>query len=70
VDTLFMDRAEILANTSYEHPGTLGEAASQLDIETRESDWISREGGEGIGRFPGVVTAAFGEEVLRTGQQQ
>lgn len=67
VDTLFMDRAEILANTSYEHPGTLGEAASQLDIETRESDWISREGGEGIGRFPAVVTAAFGEEVFERG---
>jgi peptidyl-prolyl cis-trans isomerase D len=67
VDTLFMDRAEILANTAYEHPGTLGVAATQLGLETRESDWISRQGGEGIGRYPGVVASAFGEEVFERG---
>jgi peptidyl-prolyl cis-trans isomerase D len=64
VDTLFMDRAEILANASYEHPGTLDVAARQLGLEMRESGWISRAGGEGIGSLPGVVAAAFGEEVL------
>lgn len=67
VDNLFMDRAEILANASYEHPGTLGVAANQLGLETRESEWISRDGGEGIGRFPAVVAAAFGEEVFERG---
>ena len=64
VDNLFMDRAEILANASYEHPGTLGVAASELGLEARESGWISRAGGAGIGGFPSVVATAFGDEVL------
>lgn len=67
VDTLFMDRAEILANNSYEHPGTLETAASALELEIRESDWINRDGGPGIGQYPGVVAAAFDEEVLERG---
>ena len=67
VDTLFMDRAEILANTTYEQPGTLAAAAEQLGLETRASDWITRQGGEGIGRYPAVVAAAFDDEVFQRG---
>jgi peptidyl-prolyl cis-trans isomerase D len=66
-DTLFMDRAEVLANAAYEHPDTLGVAASELDLEIKETDWISRDGGEGIAAFPSVMDVAFGDEVLERG---
>ena len=67
VDTQFMDRAEVLANASYEHPGTLGVAASELELEIKETGWISREGGEGIGSYPSILAEAFGEDVLQRG---
>lgn len=67
VEDLFLDRAEILANTSYENPGTLGVAAEALGLKVQESGWISRDGGEGIGVFPPAVIAAFSEDVLDGG---
>lgn len=67
LEDLFMDRAEVLTETSYEHPDTLGVAAEAVDLPIQESDWISRDGGAGLGLYPAVVSSAFSEDVLDAG---
>lgn len=67
LEDLFLDRAEILANTSFENPGTLGVAAEALGLKVKESDWFSRDGGEGIGAYSQVVNAVFSPDVLDGG---
>ncbi|MGE5856384.1 MAG: SurA N-terminal domain-containing protein, partial [Syntrophaceae bacterium] len=64
---LFSDKAEILANKTFEQPDTLQGAADALGIEVKTSDWLTKEGGPGIGQNQMVVDAAFREEVLETG---
>ncbi len=54
-----------LATLTYENPDTLEIAAEELGLEMQQSDFISREDpGVGIVSEPGVVTAAFSEEVM------
>ena len=64
---LFADKAEILANKTFEQPDSLQGAADALGLEVKTSDWLTREGGPGIGQNEAVVTAAFQEEVLEAG---
>lgn len=54
-----------LAALTYENPDTLEVAAEELDLQVQRSDFISREDpGVGIVAEPGVVSAAFSDEVL------
>jgi peptidyl-prolyl cis-trans isomerase D len=64
---LFSEKAEVLANKSFEQPDTLQGTADALGLEIKTSDWLTREGGPGIGQNEAVVNAAFREEVLDTG---
>ena len=64
---LFYDRSEILANLTFEQPETLQGAADVLGLEVMESDWISRDGGPGIGENQDIVEMAFSEDVLLNG---
>jgi len=64
---LFFDWAERLANLSYENPDSLEPAAEALGLELKNSDWIDRQGGDGILANPKVIAAAFGDDVLRDG---
>lgn len=64
---LFYDWAERLANLVYESPDSLEPAAEALGLELQTSDWIGREGGEGLLANRKVVAAAFSDEVLREG---
>lgn len=63
-ESLFYDLGERLANVAYESPDSLEPAADELGLTLRQSDWIGREGGEGILAHPRVMSAAFSDEVL------
>jgi peptidyl-prolyl cis-trans isomerase D len=60
----FYQKVEELSNLVYEHPDSLAPAAEALDLKPQQSDWFSREGGEGIAANPKVVEAAFSLDVL------
>ncbi len=64
---LFSDQAEMLANKAFEQPDTLQGVAEAVGLEVKTSDWLTKEGGAGIGQNEMVVNAAFREEVLETG---
>jgi peptidyl-prolyl cis-trans isomerase D len=63
-ERMFYEKAEPLANLTYEHPDTLEEAASALELKVELSDWLTRDSGEGIAAEPKVREAAFLPEVL------
>jgi peptidyl-prolyl cis-trans isomerase D len=64
----FFDKAEILANLTYEHPHTLEEASRELNLPIKESAPFSRQGGsEQVTTSPKVIAAAFSEDVLNGG---
>jgi peptidyl-prolyl cis-trans isomerase D len=67
VEGVFYDWAERLANLTYESPDSLEPAAEALGLELQTSDWIGRDGGEGMLAHPKVVAAAFSDEVLKEG---
>ncbi|MDG4866500.1 SurA N-terminal domain-containing protein [Guyparkeria sp. 1SP6A2] len=60
----YYDAAETLASVSYEQPDSLVPAAEAVGLPVEQSDWISRDKGEGIGEYPAVREAAFDEAVL------
>lgn len=66
-ESTFYDMAERLANLVYETPDSLVPAAEALGLTVQSSDWITRDGGEGILANPKVLAAAFSEEVRRGG---
>ncbi len=66
-EQLLFDKAEKLADLSYETPDSLAPAADALKLETKTSDWFDRKGGKGSLASPKVVSAAFSEDVLLEG---
>ena len=64
----FVEQAEQLSNLSYVNEDNLKTAADALDLELQTSEWISASTIEGIASFPGVVAAAFSDEVLSKGE--
>jgi peptidyl-prolyl cis-trans isomerase D len=64
---LFSDKSETLANLTFEQPDSLQGAADALGLEVKTSDWLTKEGGPGIGQNEMVVDAAFKEDVLESG---
>lgn len=63
-ESLFYDLSERLANVVFESADSLEPAAKEFGLEIKHSDWIGRQGGEGILGHPKVTAAAFSEEVL------
>ncbi|EGV18306.1 SurA N-terminal domain-containing protein [Thiocapsa marina] len=63
-ESLFYDLGERLANVAYESPDSLEPAADELGLALQQSDWLGREGGEGVFAYPRVMGAAFSDEVL------
>ncbi|MCE8015231.1 peptidylprolyl isomerase [Halomonas sp. MCCC 1A17488] len=45
----------------------LASVADSLSLELHESDWVSRDGGDGVLSEPGVMSEAFSEDVLVEG---
>lgn len=66
-ERLFYEYAERLGNIAYEESHSLQPAADDLGMEIKESDWITRDGGEGMLGAPKVIAAAFSEDVLISG---
>ncbi len=66
-EQLLFDKAEQLADLSYESPDSLVPAAEALGLKVKESDWLDRRGGKGVLASPKVVAAAFSDDVLGEG---
>ncbi|HHC73399.1 MAG TPA: peptidylprolyl isomerase, partial [Thiotrichales bacterium] len=66
-ERLFYEYAERLSDLAYEDPDSLQPAAEALGLKTRESDWITRDGGKGVLASPKVAAAAFSDDVLAGG---
>ncbi|WP_457668928.1 SurA N-terminal domain-containing protein [Thiolapillus sp.] len=64
-EQLLFDKAEKLADLSYETPDSLAPAADALQLQPKESEWFDRKGGKGVLASPKVVAAAFSEDVLQ-----
>ena len=64
---IFYDYAEKLADLTYEDPDSLEPAADAIGLKVAKSDWISRDGGEGVLSNGRVISAAFSEDVLNEG---
>jgi peptidyl-prolyl cis-trans isomerase D len=67
IDDLYYELLEQLTDNTYESPDSLDAAADALGLEIQTSDWITAAGGEGIGQYPKVLSAAFSEDVLEAG---
>jgi len=66
-EAMYYELGERLASLAYEMPDSLDPVAEELGLEVAHSDWLSREGGEGLLGNPKVVAAAFSPEVLENG---
>ena len=67
VDELYYEQLEVLTDVSYENPDSLDAAAEALGMEVQMSDWLTADGGPGIGEYPKVLAAAFSDDVLEGG---
>lgn len=64
-ESIFYDKAEQLANLSYENPDNLDVAADALQLEIKTTESFTRNGTEsGIASEQKVIGAAFGDDVL------
>jgi peptidyl-prolyl cis-trans isomerase D len=66
-ESLFYEWAERLGNLTYENPDSLQPAAESLGLALQTSDWMTRQGGEGLLAHPKITGAAFSEDVLQEG---
>lgn len=66
-EKLYFDRAETLANMTFEHPDSLQAAAEELGLQVKSTPLFTRSGGPGIAGNRQVVEVAFGAEVLQDG---
>ena len=68
-ERIYAERAEILANVTYEHPESLEAGARELGLSIRETSPVTRDGqsDDPIASQPAVVAAAFSSEVLDDG---
>jgi peptidyl-prolyl cis-trans isomerase D len=64
---VFYDRLERLTNLTFENPQTLEPAADDLGLTIQESDWLTAQGGPGIGEYRDLMGIVFGEDVLEAG---
>lgn len=64
----FRQYAEQLDTQTLEHTDSLQPAAEALDVEVKQSDWLTREGGEELWSDPAVLEAAFSPAVLEDEQ--
>jgi len=64
---VFIEKIEALQTTAFENDASLDPAAEAVGDAIVTSDWITRNGGEGIGKEAKVRTAAFSPEVKTEG---
>lgn len=66
VDDLFNERVQQLIDESFA-ADDLASIASDVGVELQTSDWVSADGAEGVLAEPGVMDAAFTQDVLEEG---
>jgi peptidyl-prolyl cis-trans isomerase D len=62
----FNRRVQALIDESFA-ADDLASVADSLDLRLEQSDWVSRDGGEGVLAEPGVMHEAFSDDVLQDG---
>lgn len=60
---LFFDRLETVRTIAYEQNGDLAPAAQQAGLEVQETDWLSRNQGDGMASNSKIREAAFSEDI-------
>lgn len=60
--------AEQLEQVSFENPASLQPVSEQLGLDIQVSEWMTRDGGAGIGGNDAVIAAAFSDLVLNAGE--
>jgi len=63
---LYLEDAESLANIAFEQPDSLDGVSSELGLEIKTSDWLTRKGGPGVGEYPQIVEAAFSQDIIES----
>jgi peptidyl-prolyl cis-trans isomerase D len=63
-ETVFYEKAEQLADLSYENPDNLDIPAEELGLTIKHSDEFTRNGGSGIATDKNLVNVAFSEDVV------
>lgn len=66
-ETRYFEKAETMQTIAYEQPDSLDGVATDLGLTIKESQLISRQGGEGIFANEKLINAAFSESVLEEG---
>lgn len=66
-DRAYNDAAGKMTDLTSQNPGSLEPAAQALQLQVKEAPLFSRSGGEGIAANPKVITAAFSNDVLVSG---
>lgn len=64
-DERFRQMAEKLDELSFEHAASLQPVAQALGLKVQSSEWLTREGGAGIGAIKEVVDTAFSDAMLK-----
>lgn len=67
-ESVFLDKADMLATLSFENPNDLAGAAEEIGEEVKQSKFFSRTEGTGIANHPEVRNAAFSDGVLLEGR--
>jgi peptidyl-prolyl cis-trans isomerase D len=63
----YSEQAEQLLTLAYEQSSALEPAAKALDLEIKQTEWVTRQQGSGIATDPKVRAAVFKEDVLEGG---
>ena len=68
-ERIYVERAETLANVTYEHPESLEAGAQELGLSIRETSPVTRAGesDDPVASQPAVAAAAFSRDVLDEG---
>ncbi|MBL4763107.1 MAG: SurA N-terminal domain-containing protein, partial [Gammaproteobacteria bacterium] len=67
-ENLFFDKAEHLANLSYENPDSLLIASEVLAVPVAETDWFTQDQGTGIALDPKLRSMAFSSDLIIEGR--
>lgn len=60
----FQEKSDQLESLAYEAPNDLKTLADDLGLDIEQTDWITAEGGPGLGQYDAVRKAAFSGAVL------
>ncbi len=67
-DAVFYEETQKLGEQSFAALTELGSVAQAMNLELRKVQGFTRQGGPVLGNDPGVIEAAFSEDVLERGQ--